>query len=199
MEVHALDGDLEPVARLLRAGVAVAIPTDTVYGVACLAASPEACAGLLLRKGRDAGKPSAIVAGSSAALIVDLGLDAPIARAVDRLLPGPLTLVVPNAARRYAWLCGDRPGAIGVRVPVLPEPVAALIERVGPLLLTSANNVGEPAAITVDTVPSWVAAAIDGGPSAGGVPSTVVDLCGPEPVIVRPGPVSLDEIRERLT
>jgi L-threonylcarbamoyladenylate synthase len=118
-----------------------------------------------------------------------------------RLLPGPVTLIVPNPGRRYPWLCGDEPTRIGLRVPVLHPSLAAAIDRVPALLLTSANLAGDPPATSFDQLESIAgiaAVALDGGTCAGGVPSTVVDITGDDPVIVREGPVSLDELRARL-
>ena len=145
--------DLDPLVAALRAGQTVAIPTDTVYGVACAAHLRESCEWLLRAKGRSLAQPSAIVAGSRA-----LGDRRRAARAERRrrrppphgCCPGPLTLIVPNPGRRYAWLCGDQPNRIGLRVPVLHPLLAAAIDRVPALLLTSANVAGEPPAVTFD-------------------------------------------------
>ena len=195
--------DLEPLVEALRAGDAVAIPTDTVYGVACAAHLPDACERLLRAKGRSLSQPSALVAGTvdSAVDVVLPELRAGTGELVRRLLPGPVTLIVPNPGRRYPWLCGDQPTRIGLRVPVLHPSLAAAIDRVPALLLTSANLAGEQPATSfdeLDPVAGIATVALDGGTCAGGVPSTVVDITGAEPVIVREGPVSLDELRARL-
>jgi L-threonylcarbamoyladenylate synthase len=195
--------DLDPLVAALRAGQTVAIPTDTVYGVACAAHLRESCEWLLRAKGRSLAQPSAIVAGSvrSATDVVLPELNGAAADRLRRLLPGPLTLIVPNPGRRYAWLCGSEPTRIGLRVPVLHPLLAAAIERVPALLLTSANVAGEPPAVTFDDlgpVAEIATVAVDGGTCPGGTPSTVVDVTGDDPVIVREGPVSLDELRARL-
>jgi L-threonylcarbamoyladenylate synthase len=193
-----LEDDLTAVAAALRMGEIVAIPTDTVYGLAAAAHLEDACSRLLLAKGRDLRKPSAILAGSVESLLQDVLPEAPAA-AVRALLPGPLTLVVPNPARRYPWLCGATPDRIGIRVPVLPASLAAALASVPAVLATSANRAGAPPALQVgDLEPDGISVAVDGGASPGGVPSTVVDLCGGEPAILRAGPVGLDEIRSRL-
>jgi L-threonylcarbamoyladenylate synthase len=200
MLILRLDDDLAPLTAALRLGETAAIPTDTVYGLACAARLESACRRLLEAKGRDPAKPSAILVASVAALLDDVLPEAP-AHAVRALLPGPLTLILPNPQRRFPWLCGDDPGRIGVRVPDLPWPLAGALADAGPVLATSANRAGEPPALRVedlDPVADAIAVAVDGGPSPGGAPSTVVDLCGAEPVVLRPGPVSLDEIRARL-
>jgi tRNA threonylcarbamoyl adenosine modification protein (Sua5/YciO/YrdC/YwlC family) len=195
--------DLEQLVVALRAGQTVAIPTDTVYGVACAAHLRGACEQLLRAKGRSPAQPTAIVAGSvdSAIDVVLPELNGAVAARVRRLLPGPLTLILPNPGRRYPWLCGTEPTRIGLRVPVLHPLLAAAIERVPALLLTSANVAGEPAATTfdeLDPVAAFATVALDGGACPGGMPSTVVDVTGDDPVIVREGPVSLAELRDRL-
>jgi L-threonylcarbamoyladenylate synthase len=195
--------DLEPLVAALAVGELVVIPTDTVYGLACAAHLADACARLLRAKGRDGAKPSALLAGSVESLLAEVlpELRGPDAAAIRRLLPGPLTVVVPNPGRRYRWLCGDEPERVGVRVPDLPADLAAAIARVPAVLATSLNAAGERAATTLDvpaTLAAAVAVALDAGPASGGLPSTVVDLTGATPVVLREGPVSLDEIRARL-
>jgi L-threonylcarbamoyladenylate synthase len=121
--------------------------------------------------------------------------------AARALLPGPFTLVLPNPARRFRWLSGARPDTIGVRVPVLAEPVAALLGRVGVVASTSANLHGGPEARRLEDVAPELrekaAAEIDGGELAG-VPSTVVDLTETEPRILREGAVQGREALERV-
>jgi L-threonylcarbamoyladenylate synthase len=175
-------------AQLLREGALAILPTDTVYGIGCAAGLPDACARLYEVKERPAEQPTAVVFGSVAALTTALGagLDA---RGAE-LLPGPVTLIVPNPGGRFAHLCGATPDRIGVRVPDLPAGVAALADAVGGLALTSANRRGEPAPGTLADVPEGLravaAVVVDGGPLPG-IASTVVDITGPEPVVLRPG------------
>jgi len=193
--------DLEPLVGALRAGQAVAIPTDTVYGVACAAHLRDACERLLRAKGRPLSQASAIVAGTldSAVDVVLPELRGRTAARARRLLPGPV--IVSNPGRRYAWLCGDEPTRIGLRVPVLHPLLAAAIDRVPALLLTSANIAGESPATSFDElepIADLATVALDGGTCPGGVPSTVVDITADDPVIVREGPVSLAELRARL-
>jgi L-threonylcarbamoyladenylate synthase len=195
--------DLAPLAVALLAGGLAAIPTDTVYGLACAAHDERACARLLRAKGRDPAKPSALLAGTVASLLADVlpELAGAGAERVRRLLPGPLTLVVPNPGQRYPWLCGDDPDRIGVRVPALAPDLAAAIAQVPAVLATSLNEAGEPPATSLHVPPALaahVAVALDAGPAPGGMPSTVVDLTGAEPVVLRAGPASLDEIRALL-
>jgi L-threonylcarbamoyladenylate synthase len=109
-----------------------------------------------------------------------------------RLLPGAYTLVLPNPARRYPWLSGDRPETIGVRVPALAGPGREVLERVGAVAATSANRHGEADPRTLGEVPVEISAAtaatLDGG-ELPGTPSTVVDLTGVEPRVLREGVV----------
>jgi len=195
--------DLGPLVAALQSGATVALPTDTVYGLACAAHDRAACEALLRAKGRSLGKPSAIVAGTIEGVLTAVLPDLPaVARGrIRRLLPGPLTLVVPNPGHRYLWLCGDQPDRIGLRVPDLDPRLAAAIDHVPALLLTSANAAGEPPAVAYDDlapVAGIAVVAVDGGVCPGGRPSTVVDIVGDEPELVREGPVALAEIRARL-
>jgi L-threonylcarbamoyladenylate synthase len=121
--------------------------------------------------------------------------------AARALLPGQYTLVLPNPARRFRWLCGDEPTAIGIRVPDLPDAARTIVERVGLVASTSANVHGGPDPRVLDEVPeelrAEVAVAIDGG-ELSGTPSTVIDLTGSEPQILRKGAGGVDEALGRL-
>ena len=148
--------DLEPLVAALLGGRSVAIPTDTVYGLACAAHLPDACERTLRLKGRDLGQPTAIVCASldtvfSTALPELLGRAGVLAR---RLLPGSVTVIVPNPNRRFRWLCGADPAAIGVRVPVLDAKLARAIDRVGAVMATSANLHGAPDPASLEDVPA---------------------------------------------
>ena len=183
-------------ARLLRDGALAVIPTDTVYGIACAAAHEGACARLYTLKERPTTQPTAILAGSLDRLLGEVLPDLPAAaaEACRRMLPGPVTLVVPNPGGRFPWACGTTPQRIGVRVPVLPEAVAELADAVGGLVATSANLRGGPAPGRLEDVDPAVRAAaafaVDGGVLPG-VASTVVDVTGPEPVVLRAGPADV--------
>jgi tRNA threonylcarbamoyl adenosine modification protein (Sua5/YciO/YrdC/YwlC family) len=116
--------------------------------------------------------------------------------AARALLPGPYTLVLPNPACRFRWLTGETPEKIGVRVPELPASARAVVESVGAVAATSANVHGEPDPARLEEIPGAIArgaaAVVDEGPLPG-KPSTVVDLTGPEPVVLREGAVSAEE------
>lgn len=186
-----MNAGLELVVQAIRGGRLAVVPTDTVYG---LAASPDHAqpVGLLYRaKHRDSEQPIALVAASLMMLFECVPeLRGRAERIASALLPGPYTLVLPNPARRYRWLTGSTPEAIGVRVPELTGPAAELLDRVGTLAATSANLPGGPDPRTLDEVPDEIrgaaAAVLDGGELTG-TPSTVLDFTGPEPRALREG------------
>jgi L-threonylcarbamoyladenylate synthase len=186
----------------IRAGKLVVIPTDTVYGLACTPYHDEPVRALFALKGRVAGQPIALVASSLDWLLECVpelrGRAAVLARA---LLPGPYTLVLPNPARRYPWLNGDRPDTIGVRVPNVEGRAREILDRAGAIAATSANRHGDVDPRRLGDVPQEildsVAAAADGG-ELPGTPSTVLDLTGQNPVVLREGAVPEAEALARL-
>lgn len=187
----------------IRAGRPVVLPTDTVYGL-CADAYHEAPVRRLYRlKGRAELQPTALLAAD-----VDVLLDAvpelrgragTIARA---LLPGPFTLILPNPARRFRWLTGNRADTIGVRVPQLDGDVRAVLDRVGAVAATSANRPGEPDPRRFDDIPEDLrqgcGATLDAG-ELPGLASTVLDLTGQEAIVVREGAVPAAEALRRLS
>jgi L-threonylcarbamoyladenylate synthase len=177
----------------LRSGQTVILPTDTVYGL-CVDAYHEAPIRRLLRqKKRPIEIPVALVASDLDVLLDAVpelrGRAAVMARA---LLPGPYTLVLPNLARRYRWLTGTRPETIGVRVPDLPSEAKAVLDAFGAVAMTSANVHGGPDPARVEDIPESIlhaaAAVVDSG-ELPGTPSTVIDLTGTEPEVLREGAV----------
>ena len=186
----------------LRKGKLVVLPTDTVYGLACTPYRPEPVAALAELKRRPTEQPIAFVAASVDRLVDCIpelqGRAALVARA---LLPGPFTLVVPNPAARFGWLTGGRDDAIGVRVPAFEGPAAEVLAEVRAIAATSANLHGKPDPSSLDAVPAeireGVAAALDGG-DLPGTPSTVVDLTGEEPRVLREGAVPAAEALARI-
>jgi L-threonylcarbamoyladenylate synthase len=160
----------------LRAGRAVILPTDTVYGLCVL----PRCEDVLYElKGRDRSKPVALLAADVPALLGAVpGLDRSV---LERYLPGPFTLVI---------------GGAGVRVPNLPPSAAAVVRAVGVVAATSANLSGGPDPRRIEDVPEEIRAACGAIVDAGdlpGVPSTVVDVTGPEPRVLRQGAGHLPE------
>jgi L-threonylcarbamoyladenylate synthase len=193
---------VEEAVRAVRAGEPVVLPFDTVYGLAADPGNEAAVQRLYEVKGRDAEQPSALVAAG-----VDELLDCvPELRGADelllrRLLPGPLTLVVGNPARRLSWLSGRHPDTIGVRVPDLRGASAEVLRAVAVLVATSANRPGEADPRRLDEVPEEIrrdaGVAVDGG-ELPGTPSTVIDLTGSEPRILREGAMPAAEALRRL-
>jgi L-threonylcarbamoyladenylate synthase len=186
-------------AAAIRAGRPVVLPTDTVYGL-CGDPEREAVAQETARlKGRAERQPIALLASSVERLLERLPeLDAHVLRA---LLPGPYTLILPNPERRYPWLGGERPDTIGVRVPQLPPPAAAVLDEVGAVLATSANLHGGPDPRRLEDVPPEIRDAAGALVDAGelpGTPSTVLDLTGTEPKVVREGAVPAAEALKAL-
>ena len=193
---------VEDAVAALEAGEPVIIPTDTVYGLACDPENKDAVRRLSDLKGRPTEQPIALVA-ASVDVLVELapelrGSSEAVARA---LLPGGYTLVLPNPARRFPWLTGNRPETIGVRVPDLHGPGHAVLERVGAVTATSANLHGGADPRRLADVPPQlrdvVAALVDGG-ELPGMPSTVLDLTGPEPRVARAGAVPAEVALARV-
>jgi len=182
----------------LRAGLPVLLPTDTVYGLAG-APNEDAARRLYELKGRSRTQPTAILAASVEAILAAVPeLDE---AALRKLLPGPYTLVVANPAGRFPWLTGGEPGPIGVRVPRLPEQTREIVAAVGVVLATSANDPGGPSPVTLDDVPPRIregcGAELDLG-ALPGTPSTVLDLTGAEPRVLREGAVPGADALRRL-
>lgn len=187
---------LQQALDTLQQGGLVAFPTDTVYGLGALAFDPISIECLYAVKGRESSKAIPI-------LICDLGelsqvaatIDSRTRRLAERFWPGPLTLVVPRHPSLPDVLTPYP--TVGVRMP--DHPVAlAFIKRTGPLAVTSANLSGQPSATTAGEVLAYLRGRIDlvldGGPTPGGVSSTVVDCRGPDLAILRQGPITLEEL-----
>jgi len=176
----------------LAAGALALLPTDTVYGIACAAADADACWRLYELKQRPQTQATAIMLGSVPGLLAAVPeLPQRQAELCRELLPGTLTLLVSNPAGRFAHVCGDDPTRIGVRVPGLLDEVAVLADAAGGLLITSANQRGDPDPAELAEVPASfrerAAFAVDGG-RLPGAPSAVLDISGEEPHLLRAGP-----------
>jgi L-threonylcarbamoyladenylate synthase len=162
--------------RCITGGGIVVFPADTVYGLACDPHDPATVARLYAIKGRAPDKPAAIMffaLSSALAALPELG---PATRAaLQRLLPGALTVLLPNPRARFALACTGDPGTLGLRVPQLPELAAVGV----PVLQSSANSAGGAEARTLAEVPAGIRAqadlVLDGG-LLPGTASTVVDL-----------------------
>src|SRR5581483_2268297 len=181
-----------------RKGDLAVLPTDTVYGVAADAFSPVAVAMLLGAKGRGRQSPPPVLVGTvraALALVEDVSSSAK--DLIDEFWPGGLTLVL-RANRSLAWDLGDTKGTVAIRMPLHPITLEVLKET-GPLAVSSANLTGMPPAITADQAQEQlgesIAVYLDGGPCPGDSPSTIVDLTGPVPRLLRSGVISPDRLR----
>jgi L-threonylcarbamoyladenylate synthase len=189
---HAVD--------VLKNGGLVAFPTDTVYGLGALAFDIQAIERLYVVKGRNNTKAIALLIGSVSELDqVAVDVSKSSMKLADKFWPGPLTLIL-NRHPQLPDVLAPLP-TIGVRVPNHPLALA-LLERTGPLAVTSANLAGKSNASTTQEVLSQLDGRIhlilDGGRSPGGVPSTIVDCTTPELKILRPGPISKREFKRAL-
>ena len=184
------------VVELLRAGEVVGFPTDTVYGLAGLAAHPRAVRRVFEVKGRSLSRPLILMVAEPEQLELWAHVDDRARDYMRRWWPGPLTLVLPAREGVGPPLTGGRPRTIAARIPDHDVALALLRETREALATTSANRSGEPPALTpLET--AWVvglAAVLDGGRAPGAVPSTLLDLSSEEPRVLRPGPVPAEAL-----
>ncbi len=178
----------------------VAFPTDTVYGLGAMAFQPEGIAQLFQAKDRPPSLAIAVLLGNASQLErVSVNPSQGAVRLAERYWPGPLTLVVPRHPN-VPDLIAPTP-SVGVRVP--NHPVALkLLNKSGPLAVTSANLSGAENTLTADEVLAQLSGRVDlvldGGRTPGGLPSTVVDLTTDKFRILRAGPITEEQIREEL-
>jgi len=190
---------LAAAAAAVADGQLVVLPTDTVYGVGADAFNPAAVSALLAAKGRGRNMPPPVLVGSvraAAALTESLGAFGQ--DLIDEFWPGPLTLVF-RSSPTLMWDLGDTLGTVAVRMPL--HPVALdLLRRTGPMAVSSANRHSLTAATTAEEAQTQLGDAIsvylDGGPCADNVPSTILDLTGTVPRLLRAGALSVDDIRK---
>jgi len=183
----------------IRMGQLIVLPTDTVYGVGADAFDRNAVTDLLLAKGRGRDMPPPVLVGSvraGEALIDDLGHYG--RDLIAEFWPGALTLVC-RATPTLNWDLGETKGTVAVRMPLHPVALEILRET-GPLAVSSANMSGNPAATTADDAQKQLGSAIevylDGGPTEGPMASTIIDLTGDVPRLLRAGVIPVDKIRE---
>jgi len=189
---HAVD--------ILQNGGLVAFPTDTVYGLAALPSKDEFIESLYTVKGRESSRAIAILI-SSPELLSDVSISPndTARKLANQFWPGPLTLIVQRHHNLPAVLSPNP--TIGVRVPD-HELALQLLNLTGPLGVTSANISGQEnttnAQEVLQQLDGRIHLLIDGGNSPGSVPSTVVDCTTLEPIILRSGPIELEEIQSAL-
>lgn len=190
---------LREAASAVRRGELVVLPTDTLYGIGADAFSPEAVHDLLAAKGRGRGMPTPVLIGSPNTLhglVTDFSEQA--WELVDAFWPGALTLVAKHQPS-LAWDLGDTGGTVAVRMPLHPVAIELLTE-VGPMAVSSANLTGHPAPEDCDAAREMlgdsVSVYLDGGPTPGIQPSSIVDVTGKVPVLLREGALTAEQLRE---
>jgi L-threonylcarbamoyladenylate synthase len=200
------EADVDTFRRCIAVGGVALFPADTVYGLAAEPESKEGVARLYRLKGRAAARPAAVMFFDPELALAALPELGPrTAAAVERLLPGALTLLLPNPARRYPLACGPEPERLGLRVPALPAALGALARARWPVLQSSANRSGAPDARRLQDVDQRIRRGVDvqlDGGELPGVASSVVDLSRYEDegvhAVVREGAVAAAAIAERL-
>lgn len=183
---------VERAVELLASGAIIGIPTDTVYGLGVDPSNRLAIDRLYMLKGRPVDKPIGLLAHVPEALDGWATLPDWAAEMMERYWPGPLTLVCQSGPLVPAGIGDPVRQTVGVRVPN-HDVALALLEMTGPLAVTSANPSGQPECHSHESAHGLLGEAIEGylkGRAVIGLASTVIDVTGPEPVVLRPGPVA---------
>ena len=191
----------ESLERCIAAGGVAVFPADGLYGLACDPLDAGAIERIRRIKCRDDGKPSAVLYFSPLSMReLVAGLDSGTRKAVGALLPGPVTLVVPNPAHRYPLACREDRGRLGIRLIAGP-----LEGAICPVFQTSANRSGEPAPAGFEDLPGEIVDAVDlaiDGGGLTGLPSTVVDLTSFDATgewsVLREGGLAISDLTARL-
>ena len=190
-------GALDAASVAVSSGKLIVLPTDTVYGIGADAFNPAAVGNLLAAKGRGRQMPPPVLVGTketAAALADNLSADAHAL--INAFWPGALTIIV-DAQPALAWDLGETRGTVALRMPD-SEHALALLQRTGPLAVSSANKTGQPAAMTVgeasDMLGDAVGLYLDAGRAGGGVASTIVDLTRSPARILRDGAITREQI-----
>lgn len=192
---------IDAAALAIQRGRLVVLPTDTVYGIAADAFDAEAVARLLVAKGRGREMPPPVLV-STATTLDALATKVPdYARALTSAFwPGPLTLVC-HEQPSLRWDLGETRGTVAVRMPD-HDLAREILDRTGPLAVSSANLTGEPAATDASEAAGMlsdrVAVIVDGGATPGAVPSTIVDVTADRPRLLRLGVISVTQLDEVL-
>ncbi len=184
-----------------KGGRLVVLPTDTVYGIGADAFDNDAVSALLAAKGRGRDMPVGVLVGSWHTIDGLVYAVPPAARElIQAFWPGALSLVVRHAPS-LQWDLGNSAGTVMLRMPLHPVAIE-LLREVGPMAVSSANISGSPAAVTAQDARTQlgerVEVYLDAGPSPRGAASTIVDLTGASPRVLRDGPVGVDEIAKVL-
>ncbi|HSN05811.1 MAG TPA: L-threonylcarbamoyladenylate synthase [Candidatus Angelobacter sp.] len=193
------DRGIEAAASAARRGDLVVLPTDTVYGLGCDAFSGSGVSRLLAAKGRGRDMPVPVLVGSPDTIEgLAFGLSTAARDLVEAFWPGALTVVVRHQPS-LAWDLGDAEGTVALRMPLHPVAIE-LLQVVGPMAVSSANRSGSAPATSCAEAEAQlgesVAVYLDGGTSGEAVPSSIVDVSGPVPRLLRLGAVDLGTLRE---
>lgn len=185
----------------LKGGHLVVMPTDTLYGIGCDAFDNRAVSDLLAAKHRGPDMPVGVLVGSWDTIDGLVSRVSPAARELTHAFwPGAVSLVVEQAPS-LAWNLGDTRGTVMLRMPLHPVAIE-LLREVGPMAVSSANVSGKPPAATMtdarDQLGDSVEVYLDGGPAEHAVASTIVDLSGPQPRVLREGAVTSARVAEVL-
>jgi tRNA threonylcarbamoyl adenosine modification protein (Sua5/YciO/YrdC/YwlC family) len=189
---------IEAAVTAVRAGELIVLPTDTVYGIGADAFIPASVTTMLAAKGRGRNMPPPVLVGTAraaAALVDDLG---PFGQdLIDEFWPGALTLVF-RASPTLLWDLGDTRGTVALRMP-LHAVTLDVLRQTGPMAVSSANRHGQPSATTAyeaeQQLGETVSVYLDGGPCSDSIPSTILDLTGSIPKVLRSGAIGVDRLR----
>ncbi|WP_306515562.1 L-threonylcarbamoyladenylate synthase [Corynebacterium sp.] len=195
------EAGLRAAVSAVRDGELVVMPTDTLYGIGCNAFDNQAVAQLLAAKHRGRDMPIAVLVGSWAT-VQGLVREFPeqTKTLIEAFWPGGLSLIVPQAPS-LPWDLGDTRGTVMLRMPLHPIAIE-LLREVGPMAVSSANISGQTSPTTVTEAERQLGRSVkvylDDGESPVGQASTIVDLSGPNPVVLREGAISTEQIAEVL-
>jgi L-threonylcarbamoyladenylate synthase len=200
------EGQVAEFEEVIGGGGIAVFPTDTVYGLGTHPDSVEGVHRLYWIKGRSPDRPAAVLFFDLERAISSLPeVGAKTQEALSRLLPGPVTVLLPNPATRFPLACGAEPGRLGLRVPKLDEKIAKLANVTMPILQSSANPTGEPDPCSLEEVDDRIRRGVDIQLDAGllpGTPSTVIDLSAYEQQgtfeVLREGALSAEAVGAQL-
>ncbi|HYN94256.1 MAG TPA: L-threonylcarbamoyladenylate synthase [Pilimelia sp.] len=193
------DRGIEAAAEAVRAGELVVMPTDTVYGIGADAFTGHAVHALLSAKGRDRNTPTPVLVGSRTTLDgLVYSLPSAAHDLVEAFWPGALTVVVEHAPS-LNWDLGETGGTVAVRMPLHPVALEVL-RQTGPMAVSSANKHGKPPATTAEDARDQLGYAVriylEAGPCPDPLPSTIIDVTGSRPQVLRAGAIPMEKLRD---